>query len=64
MVREVLILKRNRIFFTPNSKMKEKVLGTLHNIPLASHIGITNTYKVVRERFTWKGLEQDILRHV
>lgn len=63
-VREGLILKRNRIFLTPNSEMKEKVLHALHSIPLVGHPDITKKYKVVRERFTWKGLKQDVLRLV
>lgn len=44
--------------------MKEKVLHALHNIPLAGHPIITKTYKAARERFTWKGLKQDVLKHV
>ena len=60
MVREGLILKRNRIFLTPNFEMKEKVLHALYNTPLAGHLCITKTYKAVRERFTWKGLKQDV----
>lgn len=62
-VREGLILKRNQVFLTPTSKVK-KVLHALHNTPLAAHPGITKTYQAVRERFTWKGLKQDILKHI
>lgn len=63
-VKEGLILKRNRIFLTPTSEVRKKVLHAFHNIPLVRHPGITKTYQEVRERFTWKGLKRDILRHV
>jgi len=49
-VRDGLIIKRNRIFLTPNSKMKENVLHALHNIP--RQLGILKMYKVVRDRLT------------
>ena len=28
------------------------------------HPGFLKTYRKVRERFTWKGLKEDVLRHV
>lgn len=62
-VREGLILKRNRVFLTPTSELK-KVFHALHNTPLAGHPTITKTYQVVRKRFMWKGLKQDVLKHV
>lgn len=63
-VKEWLILMRNWIFLTPTSKVRKKVLHALHNTLLAGHPGIMKTYQAVRERFTWKGLKQDFLRHV
>lgn len=47
-IREGMILKNNRICLATNSKMKEKVLYSLHNIPLVGHAGIIKTYKMVR----------------
>lgn len=64
MVKDILILKRNRIFLTPKFEIKEKVLHALHNPALASHPGITKTYQSMRERFIWKGFKQDVSRHV
>jgi hypothetical protein len=31
---------------------------------MAGHQGIGKTYKQVRERFSWKGLKEDVMRHV
>lgn len=36
----------------------------MHDIPLAGHPGYFKTYRQVRERFTWKGLKNDVLRYV
>lgn len=35
-----------------------------HNSPLARHPGYLKTYRAIREIFSWKGLKDDVLRHV
>jgi len=37
--------------------MKEKMLYTFYNIPLVDHPRIIKIYKMVKERFAWKGLK-------
>jgi hypothetical protein len=31
---------------------------------MAGHQGINKTYRQVRERFSWKGLKEDVIKHV
>jgi hypothetical protein len=48
----------------PDSGLKKKILTTVHDSPLAGHQGFFKTYRQIRERFSWKGLKQDVMRHV
>ena len=52
------------IFLANKSKLKEKMLLASHDSPLARHQGFTKTYRAIRGRFSWKGLKEDVLRHV
>jgi hypothetical protein len=47
----------------PKSAFKAKVLQTCHDSPMAGHQGIDKTYRQVRERFSWKGLKEDVMNH-
>jgi hypothetical protein len=40
------------------------MLQACHDSPMAGHQGIGKTYKQVRERFSWKGLKEDVMNHV
>lgn len=44
--------------------MKEKLLHALHDVSLAGHLGFYKSYKMVKERFSWKALKEYVLRHV
>ena len=59
-----VIYYRDRIFLAKNSKLKEKILLASHDSPPVGHQGFTKTYRAIRERFSWKGLKKDVLRHV
>jgi hypothetical protein len=48
----------------PDSRLKKKILTAVHDSPLADHQGFFKTYRQIRERFSWKGLKQDVMRHV
>lgn len=61
---EALILYKGRIFIVAESKLKEKILQTFHDIPLAGHQGYFKAYRQIRERFSWKGLKNDVLRYI
>jgi hypothetical protein len=41
-----------------------KILQACHDSPVAGHQGIDKTYRKVRERFSWKGLKEDVIKHV
>ena len=59
-----VIYFRDMIFLTEGSQLKGKILRASHDSPLPSHEGFTNTYRAIRERFSWRGLKEDVLRHV
>jgi hypothetical protein len=59
-----LIYYKDRIFLVPGSAFKAKVLQAYHDSPMAGHQGISKTYRQVRERFSWKGLKEDVIKHV
>jgi hypothetical protein len=59
-----LIYYKGRIFLVPGSAFKAKVLHACHNSPVAGHQGISKMYRQVRERFSWKGLKEDVIKHV
>jgi transposase InsO family protein len=55
---------KDRVYLVSDSGLKKNILTTVHDSPLAGHQGFFKTYKQIRERFSWKGLKQDIMRHV
>jgi hypothetical protein len=59
-----LIYYKGRIFLVPGSAFKAKVLQAYHDSPMAGHQRINKTYRQVRERFSWKGLKEDVIKHV
>ena len=59
-----LIYYKGRIFLVSESAFKAKVLQACHDSPMAGHQGIGKTYRQVRERFSWKSLKEDVMRHI
>jgi hypothetical protein len=59
-----LIYYKGRIFLVPQSTLKDKILHACHNSPVAGHQGISKRYRQVRERLAWKGLKEDVMKHV
>eukprot|EP00253_Pinus_taeda_P014747 PITA_14747 len=59
-----IIYYRDWIFLTEGSQLKKKILQASHDSPLAGHQGFTKTYRAIRERFSWKGLKEDVLQHI
>jgi hypothetical protein len=58
------IFYKDRVYLVPGSGLKKKILAAVHDSPLAGHQGFFKTYRKVRERFSWKGLKQDVMRHI
>ena len=63
-VMDEVIYFRDMIFLIESSKLKEKILHASHDSPLSGHQGFSKTYRAIRERFSWKGLKEDVLQHV
>ena len=59
-----IIYYRDMIFLTDGSHLKKNILQASHDSPLAGHQGFTKTYRAIRERFSWKGLKEDVLQHI
>jgi hypothetical protein len=59
-----VIFYKDRVYLVPDSGLKKKILTTIHDSPLAGHQGFFKTYRQIKERFSWKGLKQDVMRHV
>ena len=60
-VLEGIIYYKGRIYLVPNSSLKEEILKKAHESPLAGHPDFFKTYKMLRERFSWKGMKDDVL---
>ena len=59
-----VIYYKDRIYLVSESKLKEKIMQASHNSPLVGHPCYLKIYRSIRERFSWKGLKEDMLRHV
>jgi hypothetical protein len=59
-----VIFYKDRVYLVPDSEIKKKILTAVHDSPLPGHQGFFKTYRQIIERFSWKGLKQDIMRHV
>jgi len=40
------------------------IMRAMYDTPLIGHPRYFKTYRKIRERFSWKGLKDDVLRHV
>lgn len=59
-----LIFYKDRIYLVPSSHLKELILRIFHDSLLAGHLGFFKTYRQIRERFTWKGLKNEVVKYV
>ena len=59
-----IIYYKGGIYLVPESGLKKKILQEAHDSPLAGHQGFLKTCKMIRERFSWKGLKEDVLNYV
>jgi hypothetical protein len=63
-VMDDIIFYKDRVYLVPRSGLRKNILVVVHDSPLANHHGFFKTYRQVRERFFWKGLKQDVMRHI
>jgi hypothetical protein len=59
-----IIYYKGQIFLVPESTFKAKVLQACHDSPVVGHQGFIKTYRQIRERFSWKGLKEDVMCHI
>jgi hypothetical protein len=59
-----VIFYKDRIYLVPESTPKGKILKVCHDSPTTGHQGYFETYRQIRERFSWKGLKDDVLKHI
>ena len=59
-----IIYYKNRIYLVLESTLKKKILHAFHDSPLSGHQGFLKTYRQIRERFSWKGVKEDVIQHV
>jgi hypothetical protein len=59
-----IIFYKNQIYLVPESTLKGKILKVCYDSPTAGHQGYFKTYRQFRERFSWKGLKDDVLKHI
>ena len=59
-----VIYYKDRIYLVPNSSLRQKTMHAAHDSPLSGHQGFLKTYRQIRERFSWKNLKGDVLRHI
>ena len=60
-VMDEIIYYGDRIFLIEGSQLKKKILQASHDSPLSGDQGFTKTHRAIRERFSWKGLKEDVL---
>jgi hypothetical protein len=59
-----IIYYKGRIYLIPESSFKKRVLQAFHDSSLAGHQGFLNSYRQIRERFSWKGLKGGVMCHI
>jgi hypothetical protein len=59
-----IIYYKERIYLVLESTLKDKILRAVHEAPLTGNRWYLKTYGKVRERFSWKGIKEDVLQYV
>jgi hypothetical protein len=58
-----IIFYKEIIYLVPKSTLKENIFRATHDTPWAGCPGYFKTYRQIQERFSWKGLKDDVLQH-
>jgi hypothetical protein len=59
-----VIFYKDRVYLVPDLGLKKKIVIAVHDSPIAGHQGFFKTYRQIKERFSWKRLKQDVMRHI
>ena len=59
-----IIYYKGRIYLVLESTLKRKIIQASHDSLLLGHQGFLKTCMQIQERFSWKGLKEEIMQHV
>jgi hypothetical protein len=59
-----VIFYKDWIYLVRESTLEGKILKVCHDSPTTGHQRYFKTYRKIRERFSWKGLKDDVLKHI
>jgi hypothetical protein len=59
-----IIFYKDHIYLVPESTLKGNILKVFHDLPTEGNQGYFKTYRRIKERFSWKGLKDDVLQHI
>jgi hypothetical protein len=59
-----IIYYQGSIYLVPESSLREEIMRAIHGSPLTGHRGYFQTYRHIKERFSWKGLKGDVWRNM
>ena len=59
-----IIYYKGRIYLVHESTLREEIMRAIHDTPWAGHPGYFRNYQQIRGRFSWKGLKDDVLKHM
>jgi hypothetical protein len=58
------LIYKDQIYLVPEYTLKGKILKVCHDSLAAGHQGYLKNYGQIKERFSWKGLKDDVLKHI
>lgn len=61
---EGLLCRDNAIFVPDDQAVRQELLKVHHDDPLAGHFGTDKTYELLRRKFFWPGMQQDISDYI
>jgi hypothetical protein len=59
-----VIFYKDQIYLVPESTLEGKILKVCHDSPTTGNQGYFKTYRQIREKFSWKGIKDDVLKHI
>jgi transposase InsO family protein len=61
---EGLLRYQNRLYIPIRNGLRQKLLKTYHDDPLAGHFGRTRTTELLKRKFHWVNLQKDVAQYV
>ena len=61
---EGLLRYQNRLYIPERNGLRQKLLNIYHNDPLAGHFGRTRTTELLKRKFHWVNMQDDVAQYV